>query len=197
MMNKIARKWTAASLLALGLIWSTGGVGRADDDDDKPKIVAAGKSVLQLLDKMDGQDFDKQDNKLEYAMKGAFRPKSKGGVGIGELKNAGHKDSIELLIMDYAKKAPTNMEVMKYNADMVKAAQITKILAYASPHWAPMKDVGKQTKAAWNGFSDDMKKGADAFLDAAKAKDDKAVGVAVKKLNKSCVDCHAIFRTSQ
>ena len=197
-MNKMQRKWTAGAILALALVGVSFNVVRGDDDDDDKKLkadmLAAKKAVLASLEgKVDLAKLAK-DNKIEPTMK-LFKPASKGGVGIGTLKGAGHKDSIELLIRDYAIKPPTKAEVTKYADDIVKAAQITNVIAGMTPYWAPTKDGGMgKTKAKWLELTEDMKKNSADLVKAAKAMDEKAVDSVSKKLNNSCAECHKIFR---
>ena len=203
-MNKKMRKWTAGALLAVALCGVTVGLGRADDEEDAKKlkqaIAAATEEVLKNLNKVGTADFPAmagkiaKEHKIEATMK-LFKPKSKNGVGIGGLTGASHKDSIELLIRDYTIKAPNKAEVTKYADDLVKLAQITSVVAEMTPSWVPLKDgpAGK-TKAKWMQLSEEMRKGSAELVAAAKAKDDKAVEAAAKKLNGSCAECHKIFR---
>jgi len=198
-MNTTTRKWTAGSLLALGLCCLTGSSYSADDED-KVAIAKAKEAVLKLTDKAGTPagtaDATKaaKEHKLEFVMR-TFKPKNKGGVGIGMgLVQAGHKDSIELLIIDYAKKTPPKGEVDKNTADLVKAAQVSAAVADEAMHQGPAKDVGKKTQAKWKALMQDMQKSSADLIAAAKAKDEKAVGAAAQKLNTSCSECHSIFR---
>jgi hypothetical protein len=127
-----------------------------------------------------------------------MKPKSKNGISIGKLVSAGHKDSIELLIRDYAindRNGPTKKEVTNYNDDLIRAIKVVAAIAEMTPSWAPTKDLpGGKTKAKWKSLTEDMKKGSADLLAAIKAKDDKAVATSARKLNESCADCHKIFR---
>ena len=197
-MNKTTRKWTAGAVLALALCGVTVNVGRGDDDDDKLKeaVAAAKVVIIKNLSGVDGPAAMKlaKDHKMEATMK-LFKPKSKGGIGVGSLTSAGHKDSIELLIRDYALKSPTKAEVTKNADDLLKAAQATAVIAELTPHWGPAKDLpGGKTQAKWKALTKDMKEGSADLVAAAKAKDDKAVATAAQKLNSSCAECHKIFR---
>jgi cytochrome c556 len=46
----------------------------------------------------------------------------------------------------------------------------------------------------WKKFNEEMRKGADELLEAAKGGDPKAVKTAANNLNASCTNCHATFR---
>ncbi len=198
-MNKKTRKWTAGAVLALALCGVTVGMSRGADDEDEllNKAIEAAKKVI--LEKSDGPmdaaaaAMLAKEHKMEATMK-LFKPKSKRGVGVGDLTKAGHKDSIELLIRDYTIKSPTKAEVEKYNKELIKAANITAIIAEMTPNWAPIKDSGPKTKAKWLELTKEMKEGAADLVAGAKAKDEKAVETAAKRLNNSCAECHKIFR---
>jgi hypothetical protein len=211
-MSKTMRKWSAAAVLAVALCGITVSGRGADDDDDpdvkalKMAIAAAGAEITKHLDKAGTSEFEAlapkiaMQHKIEATMK-LMKPKSKGGISIGKLVSAGHKDSIELLIRDYAigewagAKGPTKKEVTDCNADLVKAAQVTAIIAQMTPTWTPGKaQPGGKTPEKWKSLTEDMKKYSVEFLKAAKDKDEKKVGEVAKKLNNSCAECHKIFR---
>ena len=89
-MYKNKSKWTAAALLALGLCGMTAKFAVADDEDEAKKkaIAAAQAAILKLTDGVGGPSWVKDTealakaHKLEPVMIG-FKPKSKGGIGIG------------------------------------------------------------------------------------------------------------------
>jgi len=198
-MNRKTRKWTAGAVLALALC-GMGKVCLADDDEDAKKLKeamdAARKVVMANLNGITPDAAAKlaKEHKIDATMK-LMKPVSKHGISIGALTKAMHKDSIELLIRDYAIMGPTKAEVEKYNDDLVKSIQVVGVIAEMTPTWTPLKDgpMGK-TKDKWKALTEDMKKGSAELIAAAKAKDEKAVATAAKKLNESCAQCHKIFR---
>jgi hypothetical protein len=198
-MNRKTRTWTAGAVLALALC-GTANLCLADDDEDAAKLkeamAAAKKVVMANLNGITPAVADKlaKEHKIDATMK-LMKPVSKNGISIGTLTKAGHKDSIELLIRDYAITPPTKAEVEKYNDDLIKSIQVVGVIAEMTPTWTPMKDgpMGK-TREKWKALTEDMKKGSAELIAAAKAKDDKAVATAAKKLNESCAMCHKIFR---
>jgi hypothetical protein len=195
-MNTKTRKWTVGSLLTLALCGMTVSVGRGDDDDEalKKAIAAAKKVIMEKAGtKIDAAALAKE-HKMEATMK-LFKPKSKGGIGIGGLTGANHKDSIELLIRDYSIKPPTKAEVGKYADDLIKAAQITGTIGELTPYWGPAKPgpMGK-TPEKWKSLSEEMQKASAELIKAAKAKDEVAVAESAKRLNNSCAECHKVFR---
>jgi hypothetical protein len=194
-MNTKTRKWAVGGLLTLALCGMAVSVGRGDEEEDLKKAIAAAKKVIEAKA---GTTVDAvalaKEHKIDATMR-LFKPKNKGGIGIGGLK-ANHKDSIESLLRDYATKPPTKDEVTKFADDLIKTAQVAAIIAEMTPHWSPATagPMGA-TPAKWKSLSDDMKKSSAELITAAKAKDEKAVDSAAKKLNNSCAECHKIFRT--
>ena len=82
--------------------------------------------------------------------------------------------------------------------DFEKAANLankTAMIAVVAGHsFAPAKDDGKKTKAAWLGFAKEMKAGALELAAAAHAKKEADVNKLADNLSKSCVNCHDVFR---
>jgi hypothetical protein len=126
---------------------------------------------------------------------------------LHENKNA--KFSLDNLMHLFAAKDPTGgLNYEKMIEDAAKggvknlgeakdlAHRITKIADLVDA-WAPEKDDGpKKTVKKWKDTNDQMRKSAEDIIKAASAKGgEKAAGDAMKKLLKSCVDCHDVFRT--
>jgi hypothetical protein len=132
-------------------------------------------------------------------MRAAFKPRNKGGVGVGAKAPPGDvKDSVELAIIDMATRrnnpGPTVLD--KNNADMIKLVEFTQAIAEINHYYKPTTAKPKKNPADWQRLNDDMKASSKELLDAVKAKDQKKVTEAAKKLNASCTECHSIFRDS-
>jgi len=194
-------------LLTLALCCVVTRVGLTADDDKKQAAAAAQKTLLELLPKNGGADVIKpgemlaKKHQLEPVMVG-FKRKDKGGIGLGtNLGKAEPKqdfDSIELLLKRYDKKGPNKDEVKNNADDLVRMGQISAIIAEVSRANTPKKDgPGKQKIAEWKRLTEEMQQSSAELIAAAKAKDEKAVTAAAKRLNASCVDCHGIFRVDQ
>ncbi len=205
-MNKTTRKWMTGAVLALVLCGMAIKVSRADDDDDdkalKAAIAAAKAAMEKDYSKTGTADMGKvvakliKDHKMEATMR-LMKPMSKGGISIGKLKDANHKDCIELLLHDYAtNKPPTAKEVKDCNDDLVKTAQVIRMIAEMTPAWNQGRKGAamQKTPEKWIELTEVMKKGSDDLIAAAKAKDEKAVIEAARRLNNSCLECHKIFR---
>ena len=198
--------------LLLGLtafvVFTSLALSRPDEDDDDRKlklaIEAAKEDVLKYTDDLDKKTISQRDltaaaadlakrHTMEATMK-LFKPQSKGGIGIGNLAKAGHKDSIELLIRDYSIRPPSKDEVTRYQAELVKLAQTSLVIAELTPHWAPTKkDYAGRTPQQWKAMAEEMKKGSADLVAAAKANNEKAVETAAKFLNNSCAECHKLI----
>jgi cytochrome c556 len=202
-MSKHVRVPVAALLLALSFALS--GAARSPDDEEdealKKAVAAAQGPVLKLAQSTDAKDFDKmaqqltKDHKMAAVMR-QFKPRIRGGIGIGEVPGAITPDNIELKIIKWSEKAPTKMELTKFNGDFVKMGQVVRAIAEATPYWAPTeKKPGKDPKD-WMKYSETMKKSADDLIAALREKepDPKKIQTIVTKLHSSCTDCHGKFR---
>ena len=207
-MHTISRRRLLGVLLLLAVCSL---LARADDDEDeqnlKKAIAAARVAVLRFADGQ-GEDPTKpldvpkeaaalaKHHKIEATMK-LFKPKSRGGIGIGELVNAGHKDSIELLIRDYTIKPPKKGEVALYADDLIKVGRISLAIAEMTPHYIPLTPSSAEGRrrivTRWKKSSGEMKKASADLIEAANAKDEKAVAIAAKNLHNSCAECHSLF----
>jgi hypothetical protein len=202
-MTRTARKWSAA-VLVLALCGLAASVGRGDDEDEEAKalrkaIDAAGKEVVKHLDGIDGPTAAKlaKEHKMDATMR-LLQIQTKGGLGIGGLAGPRHKNSIDLLIADFAtNKPPTADEVKNNTDDLIRVGQVTAVIAEMTPHWGPTKAQGMKTPEKWKALSEQMRQGAIDLVAAAKAKDEKAALAAAKKMKISCADCHKIFRTDK
>ena len=123
-----------------------------------------------------------------------FRPREKGGMGVGR-KTFGTnkaKDGIEIMLRDLARDVPANvakqadaLETMGYDIAAIAELSIAK-------EWP--KDSGKKTKKAWNEYSAEMTNLGIAFAKAANGKGAQQIKTAAAKLNENCNRCHSIFK---
>ena len=202
-MQKYARGISvAAVLLALGAMFLAVAHGRDDDDKDKlKKTEAAKEAVLKLVDDLGkGTDVKKEaadvaaKHEIEAVMN-QFKPRAKGGLGVGATAGAIMPDAIELkLIALGGKKVLPKADLTSQQADLQKMAEVTLAIAEITPHYAPKKDeTGKPIKD-WLKFSADMQKQSKDLVTAIKSGDPKMVQKASLTLNSSCNACHTEFR---
>jgi cytochrome c556 len=196
-MNKRKGLMLAGMALALG-IWATAApIGQGADDDDKETLKEAKQAqadVLKLMATMDKGGNPSADaaaikskfSELKPSMY-IFKPRARGGLGIGPM---GKRDGIEFKIMDLSsKKPPTAAEVAKEMEDYIKIAKVSKAMAEVTDQYLPKKDAND-----WKKFTQEMRKGADQLIAAAKKGDPAAIKKAATTLNASCTDCHGKFR---
>lgn len=125
-----------------------------------------------------------------------FAPRAKGGAGVGPKEGVyGTRDGIEAMIIFIAKKEDNAKMILENGADDVKKlADISLGMAYVTDLHTPEKKDGEKDPKDWKAWTADMKKAATDLAAAAEKKDAAAVKAAAFKLNKSCNDCHVVFR---
>jgi hypothetical protein len=124
-----------------------------------------------------------------------FRPRNKGGLGVGPIPLANPaKDGIEVMIRDLARDVPggiakqaAGLEAMGYYIAAMGE------LANAAVGKAPTGG-GKKTKKAWTEMSEDMRVLGVAFAKASAAKGAQEIKTAAAKVNANCNKCHSIFK---
>lgn len=124
-----------------------------------------------------------------------FRPRNKGGLGVGPMQLANPaKDGIEVMIRDLARDVPGGiakqaaaLEAMGYYIAAMGE------LANAAVVKAPTGG-GKKTKKAWTEMSEDMRVLGLAFAKASAAKGAQEIKTAASKVNANCNKCHSIFK---
>ena len=123
-----------------------------------------------------------------------FRPRNKGGLGVGPIPLANPaKDGIEVMIRDLARDVPggiakqaAGLEAMGYYIAAMGE------LANAAVGKAPSG--GKKTKKAWTEMSEDMRVLGLAFAKASAAKGAQEIKTAAGRVNVNCNKCHSIFK---
>ena len=122
-----------------------------------------------------------------------FKPRDKGGVGVGQ-PGAFPFDSVELELLLLSKKGLTPAQMASQKADLQKMAEVTLAVSYVAPSYAPKTDeTGKPIKD-WMRLSADMKKQSKGLVEAIKGGDPMTVQGAAKALNSTCESCHTEFR---
>jgi Cytochrome C' len=198
-MSNRARKWAFLSLLALGVVvLSVTSSYSADDDDDKKAVKAAADDVIKLVDTKGDVSKEAEalakKHEIDKVMHG-FKPRLRGGIGIGAVPGAVMPDSIELKIIDLGKqKVPAiKKELAMKSADLQKMAEITRAIAEINEFYAPTP-AGKKNPKLYKKFNDDMKKTSKDLIEAIKMADAEKVKAAATSLTKSCNECHSEFR---
>src|SRR5437879_2216860 len=109
------------------------------DESRRKPIEAARADLLKVANGLDGEDPTKREPLSTLRVRAeriarlhqledvdvVFKLTRRGGVGIGALTKAGHLDSIEFLLNDYATKGTTKDEVVKYADDLQCVGRLT------------------------------------------------------------------------
>jgi hypothetical protein len=193
-------------VLALSVCLLTSAITRGDDDDDAADIKEAAKATDALKKLVEAIEAGKEKdipkladelNKktdLKHIMWSAYKPREKGGLGVGAKPGTIRPDGIEAKIISMSKKPLPANQLQKESEDLIKMAEVSKAIAEIADRNAPQKDEPKKPKADWKKFNDLQKKSSKELIDAVKAKDPDKVLDATKNLYSSCTNCHSVFR---
>jgi cytochrome c556 len=195
--------------LALGLCLLSSSVTRGDDQDEQEKadIKEAAKatdSLKKLIDAIDvmkeakdvkkaAEDLNKKTD-LKHIMWAAYKPREKGGQGVGDKPGTIKPDGVEAKIISMSKKELPEAQLKKESADLIKMAEVAKAMGEIAELNTPLKNDGKKKIADWTKYNELQKKSANDLVEAVKAgKADKVLD-ATKNLYSSCTNCHTTFR---
>ncbi len=201
-MRKYTRVLSGAFVAAaLGALFLAPARGRDDDDKEKAMKTAAAKdAVLKLVGDLGKDDEVKKEaadvaakHDIEFVMN-QFKPRTKGGLGVGAGPGAVKYDGIETELLFLSKKALPQNVLAAQQADLQKMAEVSLAIAEVAPHYAPKKDEAGMPIKDWLKFSDDMKKQSKDLIDAIKGGNPKTVQDKANILNGSCDACHTEFR---
>jgi cytochrome c556 len=194
--------------LALGLcLWTASVTRSADDDDDAADIKEAGKATDGLKRLIDAIEKDKDQKEiakaaedlnkktdLKHIMWAAYKPREKGGQGVGPNANAIRPDGIEAKLISMSKKEMPANQLMKEGPALIKMAETAKAMAEIAELNTPKKNEPKKPIADWTKSNKAQKDAAKELIDAVKANKADKVLDATKNLYASCTNCHSVFR---
>src|SRR5713226_1966248 len=136
-MNRFVRVGLFA-VLALGVCLLSSTITRGDDDEEQEKmdIKESGKasdSLKKLLEAIE-KDKDKKDivkcaedlNKktdLKHIMWAAYKPREKGGLGVGDKAGAIKPDGVEAKLINMSKKPISDAQLEKEGPALIKMAE--------------------------------------------------------------------------
>jgi hypothetical protein len=189
-MSNRARTAAFAAALALG-VWFAAAADSISADEKGGKVGPYNTALVDLTQGK-GKPADIADKADLGDVMQAFKPRSKGGIGIGPKPDSITPDSIELKFNNLGKKALAPAALAKEAKDIAKAADVTKAIGGVTLLYAEKE--GKKSPTKWKQFAEDMQKAAGELSAAAKKGDAAEIKKAAMKLNASCNDCHADFR---
>lgn len=197
-MKRQARWWGVA--LALGAVATMGFLAARSQAGGAKKLIGEIAKAGDLLKKGDKAGATKMAQatakNLEefYECMELFKPRKKGGIGVGDKAGAIIPDGIELKLITLGRDAPSASALAKEAEALEDMAYHTAVLAEITLARAPKADKGKARVKDWVEWSNDMKEGSMLLAAAAKAKAAADVKAAAAKINASCNSCHSIFR---
>jgi hypothetical protein len=170
-----------------------------DEDEDSKKATETLRKVAKAFG--GGKEADKADvetlTKLDLGESmHKFKPRDKGGFGIGDKPGAISPDGIQSKVEALGKRKLTAAAVTK-EADAIAqmALEVAAISVAATAHAPKKKEPGKDPKD-WKQWTVEMKDSAVELNKAAKAKSADDIKKAATKLQGSCNSCHGAFRDS-
>ena len=183
-----------AIAVAIGLYLAP--TGRAGD----AKVYAAEvNKIADMLEKKDTAGAEKAAQALAKKVEDIvevmdlFKPRSKGGIGVGAKAGAVVPDGIEQFLLKIGRDTPTAKE-MKDTAALTRMAYVSGAIAEVAHAKVPDKDLGKKTRKAWMGYSKEFRESWSDMVTAAKGKSAAQVKTAAVKMNNSCANCHGVFK---
>jgi hypothetical protein len=122
-----------------------------------------------------------------------FKPRSKGGIGVGKDKGKIIPDGIELKLQTMGRDAPSAAVLTKEGDALEEMAYVIAAVAeVAAIKGAP----GGKQKDNWATWSKEMKEASSGLTKAVKSKGGAEVKSISTKINNNCAACHAVFKAS-
>jgi hypothetical protein len=188
-------------------IWllATPGLQSAVDDEDAEAIAEAGKATDKLKKLVDALAEGKVDTvpglakatsgttSLKHIMWAAYKPRDKGGMGMGATPGSIKPDGIEAKLIAMSRKPLGTAQLEKESPSLIRLAQVAQGMAEVVDLNPPAPAAGKPLEK-WVKFNKEQKDAAKDVIDAVKANDTKAVQTAATRLYASCTNCHGVFR---
>jgi hypothetical protein len=196
-MNRHARRLAVAALLAAGIWVLATADGRGQQDDKEVK--EAKEAVTKLVNAM-RQGGNAGPQAAEVAKKVeienlmiVFKPRNKGGFGIGPSPGKVSPDGIEQKIINMGRRPLTKNQVAQQKEPLIEMAERVQAVAEITQHYMPPKKAGANP-ANWKKYTQEMKKSAQDLAGALKGGDPKMIKAAATDLNAACTNCHGDFR---
>jgi hypothetical protein len=190
MTNRV-RTTALGAALALG-VWFAGAAGSYSADDKGGKEGPYNAAILGLV--AGKGDAAAIANKAELGdVMQAFKPRAKGGLGVGPAANPVKPDGIEQKFIDLGKRKPLSKpDLAKQKDAIAQAADASRAIADVTLLYADKE--GKKNPTKWKQYVEAMRKSSEELAAAARKGDAEAVKKASTNLNASCTDCHGDFR---
>jgi hypothetical protein len=154
--------------------------------DDLARIAARGGDVRR------GAAFLKPRYAELDDLEQAYKPRRRGGVGVGP---PGNTDGIEQKLFLLLRRPLTAVQVADQRADLLRVAHYSIAITEVARLFAPEKPRPNNRGAReWNAYADEVIRGARDLVAAARNGDPKGVQAAAVRTHGGCNECHAEFR---
>jgi cytochrome c556 len=150
---------------------------KGDKDGAKQQAEALAKKLEDLYEAMD-----------------LFKPRKKGGFGVGDKPGVVLPDGIEQMLIKIGRDAPAAGTLNKNSEALEQMGYRTAAIGLIALAKTPATDKGKQTRKDWTDWTNEMVDSGIALAAAAKAKGPQDVKTTAAKVNNSCNSCHSVFR---
>jgi len=162
---------------------ANGPINQVADLLEKGDVAGAKKAASVVADK----------NDLDIIMS-AFALRKKKGIGVGAPADAIVPDGIEKKLEALVRDGITPAALKKEGSALARAGVVMTAVSYVAQAKAPEKDVGKQKKADFLKWAQDLTKASGEFTAAAKGTSAADFKKAAAKVQQSCDNCHMVFK---
>lgn len=159
-------------------------------------------AVLKLSNCLDRADVAVEAKRMvdeldacEMSQVFTLKRQRRGGLGIGSAVKAGHKDSIEELVQDWAgPKPPTREELQTHQKDLLQAVRVMQAMAELAPYRSHIYLPRNNEKMAeeWRQVSAEFKTTSRALHDAIEKADPARTRQVAVQLQRTCYACHKL-----
>jgi len=190
-----AARFLGSVVFALGLAFLAAAQPAAQQ---KPR--RAVDAILELSDNLDRPDVSMRAKKIvdefdSCDISTVFTKRRPGkGAGIGSAVQAGHKDSIDDLVRDWAgPRPPTRAELKAHRKDLLRVARILQTMAELAPYRMPsFVPQVKQKGEEWRKVTTEFKEVTRALRDTIEKRDPVEVRKTTIRLQQTCTACHKV-----
>ena len=155
-------------------------------------------AILKLADNLNAKDAGQTARTIVRDHDGCdisqiFRPRSRGGAGVGSIATTPGANSIDHLVRRWASdKPPTAEQLKKHQTDLLKMARVLQAMAELAPHRMPMYPKGDKRIEEWPKVTHDFKIHTRDLREGIEALDADRVRATAVKLENTCNRCHTI-----